>query len=120
MNKVLVERVGLFDEWTFFPAYYEDNDFVRRMVLQGIGREFIPIEVYHGESAGPEHGSLTIRSSEQYSVANSRTFNENQRRYVEKWGGLPENETYSTPWNKDVPLDYVKLDLTGRARRSWS
>lgn len=120
LNRPLVERVGLFDEWTFFPAYYEDNDYAYRMRMHGINRTVLSLDVFHGHEQGPESGSLTIRSSPEYRQANDRTFVENQRRYIEKWGGLPGGEEYETPWMRDVPLGHVEIDLAGRARRSWT
>lgn len=120
LNRELVERVGLFDEWTFFPAYFEDNDYAYRMRLHGIARTVIHVPVYHGNDEGPEHGSLTIRSDGAYREANDRTFAENKQRYGEKWGGQPGGEEYTTPWMRDVPLSHVEIDLAGRARRSWS
>ena len=119
LNRPLVEKVGLFDEWTFFPAYFEDNDYGRRMHLNGIGLTYVPAAVYHGDAEGPEHGSVTIRSDGRYRNANNRTFVENASRYRDKWGGHVNNETLSTPWGFDVPLTYLEIDLRGRARRSW-
>jgi hypothetical protein len=120
LNRALVEKVGLFDEWTFFPAYFEDNDYAYRMGLQGIEQVVLPIEVYHGDDIGPEHASATIRSSQHYADANNRTFVENRRRYVQKWGGEPRQETFTQPWHREVPLSHVEIDLAGRARRSWN
>lgn len=119
ISREVVEEVGQFDEWTFFPAYYEDNDYAYRMQLAGLERTPVPVDVIHGLDESREYGSLTIRSDPRYMAANSRTFVENQRRYVEKWGGLPEQETLTTPWGLDVPLSHVRVDLVGRARRAW-
>jgi GT2 family glycosyltransferase len=119
LNRELVEKVGLFDEWTFFPAYFEDNDYAYRMSLNGIEQVVIDAEVYHGDDRGPEHASATIRSSGRYREANDRSFVENERRYINKWGGLPRQETYDRPWLRDIPLSHVEIDLAGRARRSW-
>lgn len=119
LNRPLVEKIGLFDEWTFFPAYFEDNDYQRRMKLSGIGHEVLPTTIYHGDMEGPEHGSATIRSSEHFKDRNNQTFVENAYRYKDKWGGHVDHETLTTPWGRDVPLTHVEIDLQGRARRSW-
>lgn len=119
LNRPLVEKIGLFDEWTFFPAYFEDNDYGMRMRLSGIGQTVLPTVIHHGETEGQEHASATIRSDERYRNANNRTFNENAHRYREKWGGHVDHETHTTPWGRDVPLTHVEIDLQGRARRSW-
>ncbi len=119
LNRQLVGLVGLFDEWTYYPAYYEDNDFAYRMKLLGLEQTVLPVTVMHGEADGPENASATIRSDPRYREANGRSFMENQRRYIEKWGGLPRHEVFTRPWDSDVPLSYTPVDLDGRVRRQW-
>lgn len=53
-------------------------------------------------------------------AANARTFPENRRRYIMKWGGPPGEEVFARPWNKPVPLSYAPIDIAGRAMRLWS
>lgn len=113
LNRETVEAVGLFDEDTFFPAYYEDDDYEYRCHQGGV--EWLE---YNG-SIGHDR-SASIHSSPELAQANSRTFPENQRAYIAKWGGPPGSETYSRPWNKPVPLSYAPVDIAGRARRSWT
>lgn len=115
-NRAVVNTVGLIDDWTLHPIYFDDNDFERRCRLGGV--EWIPYQggIVHGDEGV---GSLTIRSSAQYAVANARTFPENQLRYVAKWGGLPGNEQFTTPWNTGYPLWYTKPDIDGKYRRNW-
>jgi hypothetical protein len=112
VNAAAVAAIGLWDEWTFYPAYFEDNDWFRRCRLGGVRWVDYGGEVNH-------LGSMTIRSDPALAQRNHVTFSENKRRYVEKWGGLPNEETYATPWNLPVPLSFVRPDLAGRQLRRW-
>ncbi len=88
----LFEKIGWFDE-QFFPAYFEDNDFFRRMTIAGEGA--VPIaecEPYHHDT------SSTLKSLNPPEQEEHHTqFRENQRRYINKWGGLPGSEIYDAP-----------------------
>jgi GT2 family glycosyltransferase len=119
LNREVVDKVGLFDEWSFFPAYFEDNDYFQRMKLNGISPMRLPLKAMHGDSAEVEHGSITIRSDPHFKERNSQTFGINRDHYYLKWGGDPGDEYYATPWNEKVPLSHIKVDLAGRARRQW-
>lgn len=111
-NLACFEAVGLFDEWTFFPIYFDDDDMEYRCRQGGV--EWV---TYDGQIA--HAGSATINSSIEAARANSLTFQENARRYVAKWGGPPGSERFSRPWDKPVPLSYAPVDIAGRARRMW-
>ena len=71
-----VRRVGLFDE-SFFPAYFEDNDYQRRAQRAGVGIRRLQVPMIHDNSS-------TIRSDERLSRENSRTFTSNQAHFSEK------------------------------------
>lgn len=117
INRAAVDLVGLVDDWSFFPIYFDDNDYERRCRLAGVQWVEMPDAVIHGDA---EHGnSLTIKSDERASAGNNRTFGENQARYVAKWGGPPRQEVYETPWNSGLPLWVTRPDVAGRARRQW-
>jgi GT2 family glycosyltransferase len=106
-----IAKVGWFDE-NFVPAYYEDNDFVRRCELVGASITNLPQPTEH-------FGSATIRSSAFYRTQNDRSFPANQRYYLAKWGGLPEQEVYTTPFDAGgSPRDWT-LDMTRLADLSW-
>lgn len=82
--------VGLFDE-QFFPAYFEDNDYLYRMKLQGV-----PVEM-----------SMRLKSSvfvNSGSIAKdpslNRRFDLNKQYYIAKWGGPPGYECFKIPFNK--------------------
>lgn len=81
--------VGPFDDG-FFPAYFEDNDYHRRIVLAGL-RAIVhpPAMFYH-------FGSRTQNESKGLPVVSSETFERNRAYYVKKWGGPPGAEKFST------------------------
>lgn len=112
VNRELVETVGLYDEWAFYPCYYEDDDLQYRCELAGV-------EWLEWDGNIRHDRSITIRSDPRMAAGNARSFPENRRRYVEKWGGPPGSERFTTPYDLPVPLSYMKVDLAGRAARVW-
>lgn len=86
-----IDNIGWFDEG-FYPAYFEDNDYDRRIKLleffstKTIGSQFI---------AGR---SKTI--AENPHVADLVRKGYARRYYLEKWGGAPGHETFDCPFNK--------------------
>lgn len=116
LHRTVIERVGLFDTWSFHPLYFDDTDYAYRCKLAGI-----PIEDGDWCREGTDDWpvSLTIRSDANLAAANSRTWQLNQAAYVAKWGGLPGRERFTTPWGRDLPLWSTKPDLCGRTARRW-
>lgn len=118
ITQQVVERVGLLDEWSYFPIYYEDTDYSYRCSLAGV-----PVVqgdwCHEGDLDGEPQHSMTIRSDPALEQANNRTWAMNRMRYVEKWGGPPGRETFTTPWGRDLPLWVTKPDPWGRQARSW-
>ena len=112
LNRQAIEAVGLLDEWTFYPVYFEDDDYEYRCQQGGV--QWV---TYYGAIA--HQRSSTINSSPGLAAENSRTFPENANRYIGKWGGPPGSERFSRPWDKPVPLSYAPVDIAGRARRVW-
>jgi len=104
--RATAEKVGYFDE-NFYPAYFEDNDYVYRCRLAGArilnfgtnprqedGREIPGLVFTHV-------GSQTIRSDAEYGKRNEWTFPIwNRTHYELKWGGGPDKEKFKTPYNK--------------------
>jgi hypothetical protein len=88
----LFERIGWFDE-QFFPAYYEDNDFFRRMKLAGIEAEAVARCDAYLHDVSSTLKSFNPPEMEEHHAQ----FRENQRRYMNKWGGLPGSEIYDVP-----------------------
>lgn len=111
MNAAAVQAIGLFDEWEFYPIYFDDDDMERRCRLGGV--EWV---TYDGTMR--HAGSQTIQE-DWAARANSASFRENARRYVAKWGGLPGSELFQRPYNMPVPLSFVRPDTEARASRIW-
>jgi len=71
----VVQTVGLFDE-AFYPAYYEDTDYERRMSHHGLTVTHTGVEVRHTNSS-------TLAAS-NYAEKNNKTFHNNRRHYETK------------------------------------
>jgi hypothetical protein len=110
LNTECIDVVGLLDEWTFFPAYFEDDDYERRCHLGGV--EWV---TYNGSIT--HERSVTIADS-TYAEKNGGTFLANRQAYVKKWGGLPGSETFVSPWGEGC-LSLTHPSLRGRAGRLW-
>lgn len=84
---------GLFDEM-FWPAYFEDNDYHRRIKLAGG-------DIFSVDDATFDHiGSATVRTfSKQQQLVQDERFRRNEMYYRLKWGGKPHHETYDKPFN---------------------
>lgn len=89
--KTLYEQIGKFDEG-FYPAYYEDSDYLYRMKLMGI-RQAID------DSLNPSIYRISMTYEKNPELVNE-SMRLNADRYKRKWGGSPLLETYSTPFNK--------------------
>jgi GT2 family glycosyltransferase len=97
-------KVGLFDE-NFYPAYHEDCDHWRRVVLSGAKAVNVPgFEFIHGEA--PNWGSCTINADPGLKEFMGKRLAELRAYYERKWGGTPGAEKFSTPFNRPVPLHY--------------
>jgi len=116
ISRAVIETVGLFDTWSFYPLYFDDTDFARRCALAGV-----PVEegdwCLEGDDEWPV--SLTVRSDPALSMANNRTWQLNQAAYVAKWGGLPGSETFETPWGAGLPLWATRPSPCARTARRW-
>lgn len=81
--------VGAFDH-EFYPAYYEDNDYHYRMQLLGLSyfpSMFMSPAIYRNSMTIAKDMSLNAR------------FDTNKQRYIAKWGGMPTEEAFTTPFN---------------------
>jgi hypothetical protein len=86
--------VGEFDE-TFYPGYYEDNDYAYRMKLvdiHGKNRNLPKVQL----STACQGNAMAIKSGK---IVNVR-FDLLGQYFVKKWGGYPGNEKFITPFNK--------------------
>jgi GT2 family glycosyltransferase len=97
----ILNVVGRFDE-NFRPAYFEDNDYHRRINLLGLSAvKVASIPYYHyGSVSQNMHGPACVPEQ----------FERNRGYYFEKWGGHPGAETYSTPYNHGgSPRDWIRV-----------
>ena len=96
----VVEDVGIFDEG-LWPAYFEDNDYHRRVNLRGIPTRSLFTPFYHV-------GSGSLRMWREWEVWNAMyAFGTNSHWYFGKWGGSPGSEVFVKPWD-------------GHPEESWS
>jgi GT2 family glycosyltransferase len=91
LKQSCVDRIGGFDE-AFHPAYFEDNDYHRRMKLAGVKEKCV-------SGIGYDHvGSATLKTFSGPELAkHHEQFRRNREYYMRKWGGLPGHETVGTP-----------------------
>lgn len=117
LNRECIEAVGLFDEWSFWPIYFDDTDYLNRCVLGNVDWIIYEGAIQHG--ADGHDNSLTVKSDVRFEDANNRSWALNRQAYIDKWGGPPGRETFSSPWNSGLPLWAVKPDPLGRIARAW-
>jgi hypothetical protein len=96
-----IETVGYFDQ-NFWPAYFEDADYFRRLELSGIPNLW-------DERILVEHNrSQTVRADFLLKQLHDERVRRNERYYVRKWGGLrgwggpeepPGQEFFTQPFN---------------------
>lgn len=90
ISRKCVDLVGEFDE-NFYPAYYEDTDYYRRMNLAGVP--------YNGYTPIPAY-AITIANSVSAEVNNLNVNYQAQADYYkEKWGGYPGGEKWDIPFD---------------------
>lgn len=96
VTKECRETVGWFDE-NFWPAYYEDIDYNRRLMLSGMRNGAVPRPVFHGvastRNALPPSEAAIIHDG----------FRSNEAYYARKWGGERGAERFTTPFNGAPP-----------------
>ena len=93
INKDLYEYIGEFDEG-FFPAYFEDSDYLYRLRLNGVKQDIM-------HYLNPK----IFRVSQTYEKAPdfvNLAMSVNKQRYIDKWGGLPYMETYTEPFDNKI------------------
>lgn len=111
LNAACVSRVGLMDEWAFYPIYFDDDDYERRCHLAGV--EWV------GFDGSISHAGSRSIADPGRAAANGRTFPANAQAYIAKWGGLPGSETFRRPYDMAAPLSFVRPDPAARAARRW-
>lgn len=101
ISKEVYERVGKFDEF-FYPAYYEDSDYIRRMELSGVKRVI-------DKRLNPKDAKQSQTYEKAPELVN-KALKDSKDRYVRKWGGLPMMETFTLPFDGNSTLLDI-LDL---------
>jgi GT2 family glycosyltransferase len=83
-------RIGIFDQ-QYFPNYFNDNDYFYRMKL-------LDIKFFYTNLLDPViyRNSMTIAKDPSL----NNNFMQYRQNYINKWGGLPTEETYTTPFNQ--------------------
>jgi GT2 family glycosyltransferase len=85
-----VTDLGLFDECGFYPAYFEDNDYMRRAEFAGVNIRKLDIDLHHDNSS-------TIKAG--YQSKNDKTFFANQRYYQSK---IDSNDYTPGAWSLEI------------------
>jgi GT2 family glycosyltransferase len=83
------QTIGKFDE-IFINGFFEDNSYAYRMKLAGMKTLVDPFfnpEVFRNSSTIAKNPKL------------NEFFEVNRKTYVEMWGGMPNQETFKTPFN---------------------
>lgn len=94
-TRATLEECGPFDEG-FFPAYYEDTDYLYRMGLHGLpsprenGRHWPYVHVQHTDRGTALSVAKGLAQPAWATLAD---------RYRAKWGGDQGSEQYQRPWN---------------------
>lgn len=97
IKKDFYYELGEFDEG-FERAYYEDGDYDRRAFCKW-GEHGRRDHIYSVAYPYVHFGSATIKNNPEVARLNDVSFQKNRQRYIEKWGGLPGDEKYITPFN---------------------
>lgn len=104
IDRRFVETLGEFDE-QFVPAYYEDADMLYRIKLAGQMTLSTFNALYFHLERGTLKGMLTEGASA--GVAPNEVISELDRfmsvnvdRYIQKWGGRPGDEKFTTPYGR--------------------
>ena len=83
------DLVGKFDE-IFINGFYEDNSMAYRMKLKNC-----QVRVDHFMNPEIFRNSSTIAKNPEL----NKYFEQNKQTYIEMWGGLPTQETFTVPFN---------------------
>jgi hypothetical protein len=101
ISKEFYQKIGKFDEF-FYPAYYEDSDYIRRIELSNLKRVI-------DKRLNPKI-ALTSQTYEKAPDLVNKALKDSKERYIRKWGGLPLMETYTLQFDGNSTLLDI-LDL---------
>lgn len=89
LSKAIFNEVGNFDE-NFERCFFEDNDYEYRLKLAGI-------RIAYNDTICPD---VYVNSGSTQVNPELGDFLGNREYYIQKWGGIPNEEKYTTPFNK--------------------
>jgi GT2 family glycosyltransferase len=84
-----VNDIGLFDE-SLFPAYFEDNDYMRRAEFVGVNIRRLDLKLRHDNSS-------TIKAG--YQEKNAKTYIKNEKHYQSK---IDSNDYTAGGWSLEI------------------
>ena len=84
-----VNDIGLFDE-SLFPAYFEDNDYMRRAEFVGVNIRRLDLKLTHDNSS-------TIKAG--YQEKNAKTYIKNEKHYQSK---IDSNDYTAGGWSLEI------------------
>lgn len=91
LPKVVYDLVGPFDE-DFYPAYFEDNDYEYRVELN----PYTEMETHEILNPTLYRNSMTIKKDPTL----NKNFQDNEKKYIAKWGGKPSREIFKKPYGR--------------------
>jgi GT2 family glycosyltransferase len=91
LRRALFDKIGKFDEG-FWPAYFEDNDYARRLKVSGVSSLLVLNDGYDHVGSASLKGYSAAQTAQHHI-----NFTRNRDRYIAKWGGLPGEEIYTEP-----------------------
>ena len=87
-----MDEIGLYDE-NFYPVYYDDTDYIRRMKLKGVEKtRCFPPRISQTLN-GAVHSDPAIFDLYWSNIGHIHDY------YIRKWGGDYMQETFTTPFN---------------------
>lgn len=89
-NSHAIRDAGFWD--LKLPQYFSDNDIYRRVRLKGWDIVDLNLELTH-------HASSTLQDP-YHNLINEATYDLYATYYFRKWGNLPPNESFLTPFNQ--------------------
>ena len=92
LDRFCWEKVGKFDE-SFYPAYFEDNDYHYRAKLAKM-----PLVKYN-RALYFHYGSRTLTENKTVRDLVSKTYLGNKGYFIQKWGGEPGKEKFVVPFD---------------------
>lgn len=123
LSKETLKACGLFDT-NFYPAYYEDSDYVRRLevlnIHQPLGKKQLPFVKVDGKALG---NGLSMQGQKPVVV----NYGAVREYFIQKWGDDPKYDSqesrdklYKTPFNDpNLPIDYFVERSIDQLKRKY-